>query len=155
MAYEALAKIKEMGERMKARVDRMKEATEKTMHQAFAIVEINAGLAGWGYANERWGDAPADDPTGYREVKLFNVPADLIAGLGLLGVSMFGGLGTYAEHGLNLGNASTGAFSYRLGGEAGRRAQAKAQTTSGAPAQMTGARPGAQGGRVHHVEYAR
>jgi hypothetical protein len=155
-AFESLAKVKELQERLVTRMGNMRKRAEKGIGQAIAVAEVNGGLAGWGYANERWGEAPKDDPTGLREVKIMGIPADLTAGLALVGMSMFGGLGKYDEHGLNLGNASTGAFSYRLGAEAGRRAAAKAAqtTTQGAPPQMTTGQRGVHGGRVHHVEYA-
>jgi hypothetical protein len=154
MAFESLAKVKELQERLVTRMANMRKRAEKGIGQAMAVAEVNGGLAAWGYANERWGDPPKDDPSGYREVKVMGIPADLTAGLALIGMAMFGGLGKYDEHGLNLGNASTGAFSYRLGAEAGRRAAAKATTTSGEPAQMGTGQRGQYGGRVHHVEYA-
>lgn len=153
MAFESLAKVKEFQERLTSRMSNMRKRAEKSIEQAMAVVEINGGLAGWGYANERWGDAPTDDPSGYREVKIMGVPADLTAGLGLLAFSFFGALGKYDEHGLNLGNASTGAFSYRLGGEAGRRAATKAAQTTTQGQMTTGAAQSR--GRTHHVEYAR
>ena len=157
MAFESLAKVKEFQERLVTRMTNMKKRAEKGIGQAIAVAEVNGALAGWGYANERWGEAPKDDPTGLRELKVMGIPADLTAGIGMLGLAFFGGLGRYDEHGLNVGNASTGAFSYRMGAEAGRRGAQKATqtTTQGAPQMTTGAaQRGPHGGRVHHVEYA-
>ena len=45
-----------------------------------------------------------------KEHKVLGVPTDLGAGLALLGVSFFGGLGKYDVHGINIGSAATGAF---------------------------------------------
>ena len=93
MAFESLAKVKELQERLVTRMTNMRKRAEHGIAQAMAIVEVNGGLAAWGYANERWGDPPKDDPSGYREVKVMGIPADLTAGLALIGMAMFGGLG--------------------------------------------------------------
>lgn len=154
MAFEGLAKVKEMKERIEGRMKRFREDNEKKIDQGIAIGVTNGGLAALGYANERWGDAPKDDPTGFREIKLAGVPVDVAGGAAVLVTTLFGGFGKYDQVGLAIGNAGTGAFSYRLGAEAGRRGAAKAATTSGAPAQMTTGARGPGGGRVHHVEYA-
>jgi hypothetical protein len=124
---------------------------EKAIEQGFAVLETNGGLFGWGYANEKWGDMTDQ---GVKELRVMGMPADLAAGAGMLGLAFFGGLGKYAEHGINLGNASTGAFSYRMGIEMARKAASTA--TSGAPQVGAGTEMGySRGGRQHHVQYAR
>jgi hypothetical protein len=158
MAFEGLAKIKQLQERLTSRMHSMKAKAEKAIEQSTTVVEVNATLFGWGYVNEAFGEAPKDDPSGFKEYKLLGVPADLGAGLALLGVSFFGGLGKYDSHGINIGASSTGGFSYRLGAEMGRRSEsAKGHpvATKGAAPQVTGRAAGPQGGRMHHVEYAR
>jgi hypothetical protein len=151
MAFEGLGKIKEMQARLTSRMHSMRAKAEKAIEQTTTVVEVNGTLFGWGYANEKFGEAPADDPSGLKEYKLLGVPADLGAGLAMLGISFFGGLGKYDSHGINVGSASTGAFSYRLGAEMGRRAE-KPTTTKGAP--RVGQGTGPNGGRMHHVDYA-
>jgi hypothetical protein len=152
MEFGSVAKVKEHWERMNARMKRFRESNEKNIERGFAIVEVTGSLFGWGYANERWGNTT--DPLGLKEVTIAGVPADLGTGVGLLALGLFGGLGKYAEHGINLGSGSAGAFAYRMGAELGRKAVAPATTTSGQPHQFTqgAARVGA--GRTHHVTYA-
>ena len=88
MAFESLAKVKEFQERLVTRMANMKKRAEKGIGQAIAVAEVNGALAGWGYANERWGEAPKDDPTGLRELKIMGIPADLTAGIGMLGLAL-------------------------------------------------------------------
>jgi len=153
MAFEGLAKVKALQERLTSRMHSMRAKAEKAIEQTTTVVEVNGTLFGWGYANEKFGEAPADDPSGFKEYKLLGVPADLGAGLGLLGVAFFGGLGKYDGHGINVGAASTGGFSYRLGAEMGRRAE-KGTTTKGAAPRVGQGTQGPNGGRMHHVDYA-
>jgi hypothetical protein len=154
MAFEGLSKVKALQERLTSRMHSMRMKAEKAIEQTTTVVEVNGTLFGWGYANEKWGEAPKDDANGFKEYKLLGVPADLGAGLALLGVSFFGGLGKYDSHGINVGAASTGGFSYRLGAEMGRRGEGT--TTKGAAPQVgRGNAAGPNGGRMHHVDYAR
>jgi hypothetical protein len=158
MDFGSVAKVKEHFERLQARMHNFRVKNEQTIERAFAVVETNGALFAWGYANERWGKT-ADPTIGLNEITVIGVPADLGVGIGLLGLSFFGGLGKYAEHGINLGNGSTGAFSYRMGADLGRKGAQESQqsTTSGAEQRQMGA--GAArvpyGGRAHHVEYSR
>jgi len=153
--HASMSKMKEIAMRAQGRLASIKKASEKGIHQAFQIAEVNGTLFGWGYANERWGALPTGATTSMKEIAVMGVPADLGVGIGLLGLSMFGGLGVYAEHGLNVGNGSTGAFSYRMGGEMGNKAATATPTatTSGRLGQRQTVGP--HGGRVHHVQYAR
>lgn len=158
MAYDSMARVKELTERLQSRIGNIKKHAEESARVAFAAVEINGAAAGWGYANERWGKATAADPSGLKEVMIAGIPADLGVGISLLAMSFLGGAGVYAEHATNLGNGSTAAFSYRFGTEfAKKHAQQAGTTTKGAPAQFAaGAQHpyyGAHGGQVHHVPY--
>ena len=161
MAFEhaSMSKMKEIAQRAQHRLATIKKASEKGMHQAFAIAEVNGTLFGWGYANARYGALPAGAAAGaMKEIAVMGVPADLGLGVALLGLSLFGGLGMYAEHGINVGNGSTGAFSYRMGTELGEKALSGGTTTPAAGVPRVGAAPqrvGPQGGRMHHVQYER
>jgi hypothetical protein len=155
MDFQSIGKVKEYAERLNSRMENFRKKNEKAIEQGFALVETNGALFAWGFANERWGKT--QDPTiGLNEITVAGVPADLGVGLGLLGLAFFGGLGRYAEHGINLGNGSTGAFAYRMGADLGRKGalNASSTTTAGAPAQL-GAPPARVpvGGRAYHVPY--
>ncbi len=151
--HASMSKMKEIAMRAQGRLASIKKASEKGIHQAFQIAEVNGTLFGWGYANERWGTLPANATTQMKEIAVMGVPADLGVGITMLGLSMFGGFGVYAEHGLNVGNGSTSAFAYRMGGEMGNKAAQPSTTTSGRLGQRQTVGP--NGGRVHHVQYAR
>jgi hypothetical protein len=150
MAFESLARVKEGYERLQSRMHNAAKRNEKAIEQGFAVLETNGGLFAWGYANEKWGDITDQ---GVKELRVLGMPADLGAGAVMLGFAFFGGLGKYAEHGINFGNASTGAFSYRMGIEMARKAATS--STSGAPQVGAGEVGYARGGRQHHVQYAR
>ena len=153
--FAGAAHAKEALERLQSRMAGMRKTAEKGIEQVTAVVEVNGGLAGWGFVNEAYGKPPKDDVVGMREHAVMGMPTDLVVGLGLLGATMFGGFGKYEQHGLNLSLASTGAFSYRLGAEAGRRHEANAgKPATKTAGQMTaGHRMGPNGGRMHHVDY--
>jgi hypothetical protein len=152
-----MERIKEGYERLQARAKSLRVKTEEMVEDGFAIVEVNGGLFGWGYANETWGDMTDE---GVKELRVLGMPADLAAGGAMLGMALFGGFGKYREHGINLGNASTGAFFNRLGIEMAKKQAAGKTKTSGtysrigAGTEMAGAVYGPRGGQVHDVHYA-
>lgn len=152
--FGGLAKVKEFAERARARMSNMRKESERVISRTLQVVETTATLGGWGYANGRWGEVSAQDASSLAEIKLLGMPADLVAGGVLLGVSFFKGLGAYEEHGFNVGTGSTGAFAYRMGYEMGSKSahesHAGKTTTKGTPAMTAGNR-GAHGGRVHTV----
>jgi hypothetical protein len=156
MPFESLAKVKQYAERVDARMKTFREKNEQAIERGFQIVEVNGALFGWGFVNEKWGALPhGADASALKEVTIAGVPVDLAAGAALLGVGLFGGLGKYGEHGINLGNGSVGAFASRMGAELGRKSVSTTATTAGAPQMTAGAaRVGPQGGRVHTVHYA-
>ena len=80
------------------------------------------------------------------------MPADLLSGGALLALSFFGGLGKYGEHGVNLGNASTGAFSYRMGIEMARKSESAASPKTSGQLRSGGTEVA---GRNYSVHYAR
>ena len=83
MAFESMARVKELQERLTNRIHNIKKHAEEGARVAFAAVEINGAAAAWGYMNERWGKAPDNDPSGLKEVMFAGIPADL--GVGVLG----------------------------------------------------------------------
>jgi hypothetical protein len=157
MAFESIARVKEMTERLQSRIGTIKKHAEESARVAFAAVEINGAAAAWGYFNERFGKAADSDPNGLKEIMVAGIPADLGVGVGLLAASFLGALGAYAEHGTNLGNGSTAAFAFRFGHEFAKKHAKTATTTKGAPPQFAAGyhQPyyGAHGGHVHHVPY--
>lgn len=157
MAFESMARVKELTERLQSRISNIKKHAEEGARVAFAAVEINGAAAAWGYVNERWGKAADSDPSGLKELMVAGIPADLGVGIGLLAMSFLGGAGVYAEHATNLGNGSTSAFAYRFGHEFAKKHAQGGTTTKGAPPQFaSGAQHpyyGAHGGHVHNVPY--
>ena len=156
MAYQGMEHVKAAYERLQGRLAGIRREGERIAARAFAVAEVNGTAAGMGYANERWGDAPKDDPSGFREVKVLGCPVDLGAGLITTAVALLGGLGAYEEHGFNVGQGFSAAFSYRFGGEFGRRAAKEGgkTKTSGAAPELAGQARQWGGGRQYHVQYA-
>lgn len=93
---------------MKSRLDGAREKGEMLMGQVFQTLEVAGGAAAWGYANGKWGPR-----------EFFGVQADLLTGVALHGVSLFGVFGKHASHGHNLGDASLAAWGYRTGNAKG------------------------------------
>lgn len=152
--FGSIAKVKEFAERARTRMAGIRKENERVISRALQVVETNATLGGWGYANGRWGEVNAQDASALAEIKVLGMPADLLAGGVLLGVSFFKGLGVYEEHGFNVGTGSTGAFAYRMGYEMGSKsAHESAAPRPGKVSTKgigTGYR-GAHGGQVHTV----
>jgi hypothetical protein len=76
-------------------------------------------------------------------MKMLGVPVDLGVGFALTGVAMFGGLGKYGEHGVNIGSGALAAYAYRSGYQLGQDAagdDAKPGATRKRGAQATAAR---------------
>jgi hypothetical protein len=153
MAFDGVAHVKEAYERLQGRMRSIRKEGERVMQRGFAMVEINGAAAAMGYANERWGEADAKDPSGFKEIKVLGIPADLGGGLVIVATALLGGLGVYEEHGFNVGNGLGACFSTRFGMELGRKAAtAPKSKTSGAPAELSGAHRNP--GHRYHVEYA-
>jgi hypothetical protein len=145
--FAALAKAKEMYDRAHGRLAKFREENERRIGQTMAVVETVGATAGWAYANGRWGKVEGAHKL--PEIELFGIPADLGVGIGLIGLSMFGGLGKYDEHGINVGVGSTGAFAYRMFHELGSKAAAEhPKAAPKTTPQVTSGR-GVHGGRVH------
>ncbi len=157
MPFEIAAhgRVKEQMERLTSRITNMKKSAEKTIHTASTVLFVNAAAGGFGYVNERWGQAPANDPSGLRELTLLGVPADLGLGAAGLIISLFGGLGRYEDMGLSVSNGALAAFTYRFGAEFARKQLSAPQTTRGAPPQMAaGAEQWGAWGQQPETQYA-
>ncbi len=165
MAFElaSAGRLKAAMETMSRRISSMKAETEKALDRASSVAFTGGTALALGYANERWGTAPADDPSGYKEVTVMKVPVDMLAGGAALAGVFLGAFGKYDHFGLAVGNGATSAFLYRFGAEFARKhaqagALASAQaapaatTTSGAMGPGGAASPWA--GRPRHVTFA-
>lgn len=143
MAFElaSAGRMKAAMETMAHRIRNMKQKTEEALDQATTVAFTNGTAMVAGYVNERYGTPPADDASGYKEMKVMGVPADMVAGGILIGGVMLGAFGKYSHLGLSVGNGASSAFLYRFGAEFARKHAAAA----GAPATTSGAL--GQGGR--------
>lgn len=111
---QSLSKAREYAERMQKRMSTIRQTAEKAIGDGIEVTEVGGAAFAFGYANGRWGDDG--------EVKLLGVPLDLGVGFALTGIAMFGGLGEYREHGVNIGSGALAAYGYRSGFQLGAAA---------------------------------
>jgi hypothetical protein len=143
MAFTAqtIAQAREYVEKAQTRMKTFREKAEERIGQGLEVTEVSGTAFALGYANARWGEDG--------EIKLLGVPLDLGAGAALTGLALFGGLGKYAEHGVNIGAGALAAYGYRAGFELGseaqdddeQAAQKKSAKKTAAAARMGAARP--------------
>src|ERR1700689_4440354 len=111
---QSLSKAREYAERMQKRMATIRETAEKAVGDGIEVPEVGGAAFAFGYANGRWGEDG--------EMKMLGVPVDLGVGFALTGVAMFGGLGKYGEHGVNIGSGALAAYAYRSGYQLGQSA---------------------------------
>ena len=113
MAFQmTLGEAKDALTRAKHAMGRVREKAEEAIGSGIEVAEVGGTAFGFGLANGKWGGEDG-------EIKMFGIPVDLGVGIALTGVSMFGGFGRYAEHGVNLGAGAIAAYSYRTGFQLG------------------------------------
>ena len=140
---QSLAKARDYADRMSNKMAKLREHAEEAIGNGIQVTEVGGTAFAFGYANGRWGEDG--------EIKMLGVPVDLGVGFALTGVAMFGGLGKYAEHGVNIGSGALAAYGYRSGFQLGLDAAShdapgaapkKARPVQGAPAaRINGAAP--------------
>ena len=135
---QSLSKAREYAERMQKRMATIRQTAEKAIGDGIEVTEVGGAAFAFGYANGRWGEDG--------EVKLLGVPLDLGVGFALTGIAMFGGLGDYREHGVNIGSGALAAYAYRsgfqLGADAGADSPKSARRANvAAPAASPALRP--------------
>jgi hypothetical protein len=108
---QSLSKAREYAERMREKMARFKEHAEEAIGEGIQVTEVSGTSFAFGYANGRWGEDG--------EIKVLGVPVDLGVGFALTGIAMFGGLGKYGEHGVNVGSGALAAYAYRSGYQLG------------------------------------
>ena len=111
---QSLAKAHEYAERMSTKMSKLREHAEVAVGNGIQVTEVGGTAFAFGYANGRWGEDG--------EIKFLGVPADLGVGFALTGIAMFGGLGKYGEHGVNIGSGALAAYAYRAGFQLGNDA---------------------------------
>ena len=119
---QSLAKAREYADRMQGKMARLREHAEEAIGNGIQVTEVGGTAFAFGYANGRWGEDG--------EIKVLGVPVDLGVGFALTGIAMFGGLGKYGEHGVNIGAGALASYAYRAGHQLG----ADASDASSAPA---------------------
>jgi hypothetical protein len=121
--HMSMKKAKEAYERMSNRIASVRKESEKVIGRGLQVAETAGSSFAWGYANHKWGTVPASDAAALPEVQLLGLPADLGAGVLMVGAGFFGAFGRYEEHGFNVGAGSIGAFAYRMGAELGAKSE--------------------------------
>lgn len=129
---QSLAKAREYAERMSTKMAKLREHAEEAIGNGIQVTEVGGTAFAFGYANGRWGEDG--------ELKVVGVPVDLGVGFALTGIAMFGGLGKYGEHGVNIGSGALAAYAYRAGHQLGADAASEddkpaAKKTRGATQQ--------------------
>ena len=134
MAFQmTLGEAKEALTRAKHAMGRVREKAEEAIGSGLEVAEVGGTAFGFGYVNGRWGGDEG-------EMKVFGLPVDLGVGIALTGVSMFGGFGKYAEHGVNVGAGAIASYAYRAGHQLGSDA---AQDSRAAEDELEGGLCGA------------
>jgi hypothetical protein len=129
---QSLAKARDYAERMSNKMAKLREHAEEAIGNGIQVTEVGGTAFAFGYANGRWGEDG--------EIKVLGVPVDLGVGFALTGVAMFGGLGRYAEHGVNIGSGALAAYGYRSGFQLGQDASANDQPSNTAPKKTAAAK---------------
>jgi hypothetical protein len=111
---QSLAKARDYAERMSNKMAKLREHAEEAIGNGIQVTEVGGTSFAFGYANGRWGEDG--------EIKMLGVPVDLGVGFALTGIAMFGGLGKYGEHGVNIGSGALAAYAYRSGFQLGQEA---------------------------------
>jgi hypothetical protein len=102
---QSLAKARDYAERMSHKMAKLREHAEEAIGNGILVTEVGGTSFAFGYANGRWGEDG--------EMKMLGVPVELGVGFALTGVAMFGGLGKYGEHGVNIGSGALASFVQR------------------------------------------
>ena len=74
---------------------RCQERTEQTLERGATIAFTSGTALTLGYCNERFGSAPADDPSGYKEMTVLKMPVDIVAGGLMTRRPLLGAFGKY------------------------------------------------------------
>lgn len=114
---QSLTKARAFVERAQKRMATIREQSEQAIEDVVTVVEVGGSALACSYVHHAWGEND--------ELKIVGVPIDIGAGLTLAGLALFGGLGKYREHGVNLGAGAIASYAYRVGAELGKQAAAK------------------------------
>jgi hypothetical protein len=128
---QSLSKAREYADRMREKMSKIREHAEEAVGNGIQVTEVGGTAFAFGYANGRWGEDG--------EIKVLGIPVDLGVGFALTGVAMFGGLGKYGEHGVNVGSGALAAYAYRSGYQLGAHASEEDTQPKATKASMRGA----------------
>ena len=125
----AVSEMRASLDTLRNRVAAAKKHTEETLERGATIAFTGGTSMAMGYLNERFGSAPADDPSGYKEMTVLKMPADMLGAGLVLSATLLGAFGKYDHFGLSIGTGSLAGFGYRFGAEFARR-HLKAEATA-------------------------
>lgn len=139
----SMTKLRDIAERAKAQVSRIRERSEAVLDGAFTVGEATGTAAVLGFVNGKYGKAG----TGLgQHLEVAGVPVDLGVGTAVLALSALGGMSPkHEQHAYNVAAGALSAAGYRMAAEyAAKQAQPK-----------TGYLPGGYGAGAGSHQYFR
>ena len=118
----------------KRTIQRMKGVADDRFGTVMTMIETNGSAFGFGYARGKLGD----------RFEIFDVPIELVAGLSLHALAMFGVLSDHAEDARNIGNGALAAYLAAEGFKLGQRSAAAAKQAPAPQQNAAGALPNYQ-----------
>jgi hypothetical protein len=112
---------------LQARLKNVKEKAIESVATVTGAVESSGTAFALAYARARYSD-PGDDV-----LEAFGLPLDLLAGLGLVGLSLWGKVGRYDSDLRNIGYGALCSYTTTKGAELGREAKTTAATSGALP----------------------
>ncbi len=107
---------KQAAERAKGALARVRKEGERVGETVLMTAEVVGTSWAMSYANQRWGKG---------EFKFLGMPADLLAGGLLFGLSLFDAMGKYDEHATAVGSGLLSSWGCRTGATMGTDAAQK------------------------------
>lgn len=137
MARSMASRLGLQADRGRKNILSMREKTAATVGTVVQAAEITGTAAAMAYMRHRM-----DDPaTGRNEFQVLGIDPELLAGLGLHALSIFGLFGKWGDHLDNVADGALAAFIYPIAAAAGTQARQRRMGAATGRRLSTGARP--------------
>lgn len=138
MARSMASRLGLQADRGRKNILSMREKTAATVGTVVQAAEITGSAAAMAYMRHRM-----DDPaTGRNEFQVLGIDPELLAGLGLHALSIFGVFGKWGDHLDNFADGALAAFIYPIAAAAGTQARQRRMGVAGVGRRLSaGARP--------------